>query len=139
MALLEREFFPIHRTKVVLLHEVFEALETVRVSAGGVHGLEQGLKADVADEFVVHLVLEVIEVIVRQEVELAAFTAEFASLVRVLLCCGVSHDSQDAALPGQQEGNLSRSSCLTRVPLMKRKEKKRKRDFQPLSALHVAN
>lgn len=113
VALLEREFFPIHGTKVVLLHEVFEALETVRVAAGGVHGLQQGLKADVANEFVVHLVLEVVEVIVRQEVELAALTAELASLVPLLFCCGVSHDSQDAALSGQQEGNLSRSSRLT--------------------------
>jgi len=113
VALLERELFPIHRTKVILLHEVFKALETVRMSTGGVHGLEQRLKADVADEFIIHFFLKVVEMIVQQEMDLTTFTAEFTNLRHAFFCYGISHDSQHQALSAQQQGNLSRRSCLT--------------------------
>lgn len=95
MALLERELLPIHGTEVVLLHEVFKALETVRVSAGGVHRLEQRLKADVADELIVHFILEVVEVIVQQEVELPALAAELTALGHVFFCQRISHESRE--------------------------------------------
>ena len=113
MALLERELFLIHRTKVILLHEVFKALETVRMSTRGVHRLEQRLKADMADEFIVHFILEVVEMTVQQEVELTTFAAQFTNLGRLFFCYGISHDSQHQALLAQQQGNLSRSSCPT--------------------------
>ena len=115
MALLERELFPIHRTKVILLHEVFQAFETVHMSTGGVHRLEQSLKADMADEFIVHFILEVVEMTVQQEVELTTFTVKFTNLGCVFFCYGISHDSQHQALSGHQQGNLSCSSCLTEV------------------------
>lgn len=116
MALLERELLPIHGTEVVLLHEVFKALETVRVSAGGVHRLEQRLKADVADELIVHFILEVVEVIVQQEVELPALAAELTGLGRAFFCQRISHESREWARSAQQPGNVSRSSCRTGDP-----------------------
>lgn len=94
VALLEGELLPIHGTEVVLLHEVLKALETVRVSTGRVHGLQQGLEADVADELIVHLVLEVVEVIVQQGVGLATLTAQLRDVGHEFLCDGVSHGSQ---------------------------------------------
>lgn len=106
MALLERELLPIHGTEVVLLHEVLQALETVRMSAGGVHGLEQRLKADMADEFIVHFILEVVEMIVQQEVELTTFAAEFANLGCVFFWYGISHGSQHQAL-----SSTSKETC----------------------------
>lgn len=103
MALLEREFLPIHRTKVILLHEVFKALETVRMSTGGVHRLEQRLKADMANEFIVHFILEVVEMIVRQEVELSAFTAQLTTVVCLLFCCNISHGGQEVHSRGSRK------------------------------------
>lgn len=103
MALLERELLPIHRTEVILLHEVFKALETVRMPTGGVHRLEQRLKADVANEFIVHFILEVVEMIVWQEVELTAFTAQLTTVVCLLFCCGISHGGQEVHSQGSRK------------------------------------
>lgn len=93
VALLEGELLAIHGTEAVLLHEVLQALETVRVPTGRVHGLQQGLQADVADQLVVHLVLEVVEVIVQQGVGLATLAAQLGGVGRVFLGDGVGHGS----------------------------------------------
>lgn len=93
VALLEGELLAVHGTEAVLLHEVLQALEAVGVPTGSVHGLQQGLQADVADELIVHLVLEVVEVIVQQGVGLATLTAQLGDLGRAVLGDGVSHGS----------------------------------------------
>lgn len=116
MVLLERELFPVHRTKVILLHEVVRMFETVHMSTGGVHRLEQSLKADVTDEFIVHFILKVEEVIVQQEVELTAFIAKLTNPGCVFFCYRVSRDSWHQTLMGHQQGILLCGSCLTEIP-----------------------
>lgn len=129
VALQEGELLAIHGTEVVLLHEVLQALETVRVPTGRVHGLQQGLQADVADELIVHLVLEVVQVIVQQGVGLATLTAQLGHLGHRLLRDGVSHGSQHqegdchtAALPqtsGERERERFPANCLLEIQPVK--------------------
>lgn len=126
VALLEGELLAIHGAEVVLLHEVLKALEAVGVPTGRVHGLQQGLQADVADELIVHLVLEVVQVIVQQGVGLATLTAQLGDLGHGVLRDGVSHGSQ------QQGGD-----CHTAAPPQTSREKERDISSQ-LPALNPA-
>lgn len=70
------ESFAVQGAEILLLQEVPEALAAERVSAGGVQRLQQGLKANVAHQVVVHVVLVVVQVVFPRPVLLATFEAQ---------------------------------------------------------------
>lgn len=73
---LEVESLAVQRAEVLLLQEVSEALVAERVSTGCVERLQQGLKANVADEVVIHLTLVVVYVVFSCPVLLATLKAQ---------------------------------------------------------------
>lgn len=73
---LEMKSLVVQGTEVFVLQEVSEALVAERVSAGRVERLQQGLKADVADEVVVHFALVVVQVVFFCPVLLATLKAQ---------------------------------------------------------------
>lgn len=52
----------VHWAEVLLLQKVTQTLEAVGVTARGVHGSDEGLQADVAHQFIVHIVLVFVQV-----------------------------------------------------------------------------
>lgn len=65
-----------------------------------------------ADEFIIHFILEAVEMIVQQEVELTTQQSSLTYLGCMFFCYRISHDSQHQALSGHQQGNLS---CVKQV------------------------
>lgn len=68
--------FAVQRTEIFLLQEVSEALAAERVSTGGVERLQQRLKANVADQVIVHVVLVIVQVVFSRPVLLATFETQ---------------------------------------------------------------
>lgn len=61
-ALMQLQPLAVHGAEVLLFQEVAKAMKAVSVATGGVHGFEQRLQADVADQLIVHLVQVLIQV-----------------------------------------------------------------------------
>ena len=71
-ALMQLQPQTVHGAEVLLFQEVAQAMKAVRVATRGVHRSEQWLQADVTNQFIVHLVLVLVQVVVRALVLLAA-------------------------------------------------------------------
>jgi len=61
----------VHGAEVLLFQKVAQTMKAICVATRGVHRSEEGLQADVANQFIVHLILVLIQVAVQALVLLA--------------------------------------------------------------------
>lgn len=61
----------VHWAEVLLFQEITQTLEAVGVTTRGVHGSDEGLQTDVAHQFIVHIVLVLVQVALEAFVLLA--------------------------------------------------------------------
>lgn len=74
--LMQLQPLAVHRAEVLLLQEVAQTVKAVSVSAWCIHGSEQGLQTNVANQFVVHLILVLVQVAVQALVLLATLLTD---------------------------------------------------------------
>lgn len=74
-AVLQLKPLAVHGAEVLIVQEVAEAMEAVCVAARCVHGLQQWLEANVANQLIVHLILVFVQVTVLTFMALSTFLA----------------------------------------------------------------
>lgn len=74
-ALVQLQPLAVHRAEVLLFQEVAQTVKAIGVAARGVHRSEEGLQTDVANQFIVHLILVLVQVAVLAVVLLSALLA----------------------------------------------------------------
>lgn len=66
----------VHRAEVLLFQEVAQTMKAVGVPTRGVHGSDEGLQTDVANQFVVHIVLVLVQMAFQAFMLLAALLTD---------------------------------------------------------------
>lgn len=74
-ALVQLQALAVNGAEVLLLQEVAQTMKAIRVATRGVHRSEERLQTDVANQFIVHLILVLIQVAVLPIVLLATLLA----------------------------------------------------------------
>lgn len=74
-AMLQLKPLAVHGAEVLIVQEVAEALEAVRVAARRVHRLQKRLEANVTHQLIIHLILVFVQVTVLAFVALSTFLA----------------------------------------------------------------
>lgn len=67
---------PVHRAEVLLFQKVAKTVEAIGVSTRGVHWSNEGLQTDVANQFIVHVVLVIVQMAFEAVVLLATLLTD---------------------------------------------------------------
>lgn len=75
-ALVQLQPLAVHWAEVLLFQEVAQTVKAISVTTRGVHRSEEGLQADVANQFIVHLILVLVQVAFQAIVSLATLLTD---------------------------------------------------------------
>lgn len=67
---------PVHRAEVLLFQKVAQTVEAIRVATRGVHRSDEGLQTDVANQFIVHIILIIVQMAFEAVVLLATLLTD---------------------------------------------------------------
>lgn len=75
-ALVQLQPLAIHGAEVLLFQEVAQTVKAIGVATRGVHRSEEGLQADVANQFIIHIILVLVQVALQAIVLLATLLTD---------------------------------------------------------------